>query len=442
MSVSAQAQELPRAGMLGVGGPTTGTGGAVVERIAPNSTAQALGLVAGDIITLFNGAPVTNMGDVVRAMPNARSGDVLRVQVKRGNANLQLQGPVKAKPLETYAGATVRYGAVTHNGGQLRDILVTPDNKPNAPIVYLIQGYTCYSIEANTPGGALYKELIEGLLARGIGFYRVEKAGIGDSRGGTSCAQGGFDAELDGFKAGYARLQSHYGIAPNRAFLLGHSMGGIQAPLVAAASGQNQPRGVAVYGTGLRNWHDYMVQVVGIQSFFSSGNDPAELEQALEIGRSVLKAIYLDGKTVAEAAALGPKEREFLVEFMDWDGSETLLYRTATYWRQLSGQRLTAAWRDTRAQVLSLYGEVDFAAVDATDQRRIADVANHYRPGSGQFVMVPRTGHGMQIEGTPGEVRAAARAGTAAPPTAKPYNAEITKLLADWVDASMLKPTL
>jgi pimeloyl-ACP methyl ester carboxylesterase len=277
-------------------------------------------------------------------------------------------------------------------------------------------------------------------LARGIGFYRVEKAGMGDSRGGTSCADGGFDSELEGFKAAYTRLNKDYGVAANRLFVLGHSMGGIQAPLVAASQAENQPRGVAVYGTGMRNWHDYMLQVVSIQAFYSSGMDPAELEATLEVGRPVLKAIYLDGKTVAEAAVMGPKEREFLVQFMNWDGSENLLFRKANYWSQVSAKRLTAAWRDTRGQVLSMYGESDFAAIDATDHRRIADIVNHYRPGSGQFVMVPKTGHSMQMDGTLEEVRNAARAGT--PVTNAPYNRDITKILADWIDASLLKPML
>jgi membrane-associated protease RseP (regulator of RpoE activity) len=156
----ALAQDLPRAGTLGVAGPTTGSGGAIVERVAPGSTAQAIGLVAGDIITQFNGAAVTNMADIVRTMPSIRGGDLIRLQVRRNNATLQLQGAVKAKPTEAYEGGTVRYGTVAHNGGQLRDILVTPSNKPNAPILYLIQGYSCYSIETSVPGGAYYKEMI------------------------------------------------------------------------------------------------------------------------------------------------------------------------------------------------------------------------------------------------------------------------------------------
>jgi pimeloyl-ACP methyl ester carboxylesterase len=437
---SARAQDLPRSALLGVSGSTTSTDGAVVERVTPNSTAQALGLLPGDVILTFNGGPVANMSDIVRAMQNVRANDTIRLQIKRGAQALALLGRAYPRPTETYAGASVRYGAVAHNGGLLRDILVMPEGKPDAPVVYLIQGYTCYSIEVGTPGGNFYKELIPGLIERGIGFYRVEKAGMGDSRGGTSCAEGGFDAELAGFKAAYAHLRTSLNIPANRIFLLGHSMGGTQAPMVAAASGEDHPRGVAVYGTALRNWHDYTLQVIGIQSFYANGSDPAGLEDLLEVGRPILKAIYQDGKSPAEVAASSPQAKEFLEEMLQWDGKETLLYRTATYWRELTAKRTTAAWRDTKAQVLAMYGESDFAAIDATDHIRIADIANHYRPGSGQYVFVPKTGHTMQMDGTMAEARAATQAGS--PPTNKPYNRDITKILADWVMASMGKPAL
>jgi pimeloyl-ACP methyl ester carboxylesterase len=127
---------------------------------------------------------------------------------------------------------------------------------------------------------------------------------------------------------------------------------------------------------------------------------------------------------------------------MNWTGGPDLLYRRHSYWSEVTSQRLTAAWRDTKGAVLSMYGESDSAAIDATDHQRIAQIANHYRPGSGQFVLVEKTGHSMQLDGTMAEVRAAAATpsnpGQPAPP--KPYNPEITSLLANWVDATMDKP--
>jgi pimeloyl-ACP methyl ester carboxylesterase len=437
MPAQGLAQDLPRAGSLGVSGATTGTGGAKVERVAPGSSAAAMGVLANDVILKFNGADISNFSEVVRAMSGVRGGETVTLNIARDGRPVVLRGEIKPRATETYDGATVTYGAVAHNGGLLRDILVVPAGKPNAPIMYLIAGYSCYSVETAAPGGNLYKELIAGLIARGIGFYRVEKAGMGDSRGGTSCADGDFDAELAGYKAGYEALMLRHRVSANRIFLLGHSMGGVQAPLIAASSGANQPAGVAVFGTALRNWHDYMLQVVGVQSFYANGEDPAKLEDVLEVGRPVLRAIFLEGKSPAEAAAISPQAREFMAQVMNWTEGPDLLFRRHTYWSQVSAQRLSAAWRDTKGEVLALYGEADFAAIDPTDHKRIADIANFYRPGSGQFKLIERTGHGMQIDGTMAQVREAAKSG--APQAPKPYNPQVTKVLADWVDASLAK---
>jgi pimeloyl-ACP methyl ester carboxylesterase len=437
LPVEGFAQDLPRAGSLGVSGATNGGGGAKIDRVGPDSSAAAMGLLANDIILKFNGSDVANMSDVVRGMANVRGGDTLTLNIVRDGRPIVIRGVVKPRATEQYAGATTSYGAVAHNGGLLRDILVMPADKPNAPVVYLVAGYSCYSVEASAPGGNLYKELITGLLARGIGFYRVEKAGMGDSRGGTNCSDGDFEAELAGYRAGYEALVSKHRVNSGRVFMLGHSMGGVQAPLIAAASGDNQPAGVAVFGTALRNWHDYMLQVVGVQAFYAHGEDPAKLEAVLEAGRPVLRAIFLEGKSPADAAAISPQAREFVTQFLNWSEGPDLLFRRHTYWSQVSAQRLSAAWRDTKGEVLAMYGEADFAAIDPTDHRRIADIANYYRPGTGQFKLVARTGHGMQIEGTMAEARDASKSPT--PQATKPFNPEVTKILADWVDASLAK---
>ena len=81
-----------------------------------------------------------------------------------------LRGTAIARPLEVFTGAHIDYGAVDFGGGQLRDIFVEPDGVAAAPIVFLIQGFSCATIEFPA-----YHRLGEELVRRGIGFYRVEK---------------------------------------------------------------------------------------------------------------------------------------------------------------------------------------------------------------------------------------------------------------------------
>jgi pimeloyl-ACP methyl ester carboxylesterase len=422
--------ELARRAALGVA-VETGEGGARVLSVAPGSTAAKAGLQPGDVVTRLNGAAVADHQALVVQAGRLRAGEAVDIAYLRDGASARGAAVAVARPQETYSGATARYGAVPFRGGLLRDILVTPAGaKADGPVVFLIQGYYCATMEGPTPDHA-YRALIQGLADRGIATYRVEKPGMGDSQGGPTCLQSDFATELDAFRAGLAALTRDHGVAPGRVVLLGHSMGGLEAPLLAA---EGEPvRGVAVYGTVLRNWRDYLQDVFRVQGFYSAGADPVELATLGEAMRPLLDRIFNESVPLRQIAADDPEQAELLREVLEWDGEEQILGRSAAYWRQIAQQPLTAAWRDSRAPVLAVYGEADFAAIDDRDHRLIAEVVNHYRPGTGRFVMLARTGHGFGLDGARDGARDAARAaGGTLPP--QPFNPELTRVLADWID--------
>jgi alpha-beta hydrolase superfamily lysophospholipase len=136
--------------------------------------------------------------------------------------------------MESYERAIATYGAVAFRGGVLRDIMVTPDTaKEDGPVVYLLQGYCRATMEG--PNAARpYRARAQGLADRGIATYRVEKPGMGDSQGGLSCFGMDFDNELSAFRERLRTLINTYGVVPSRIVLLGHSMGGVEAPVLAA----------------------------------------------------------------------------------------------------------------------------------------------------------------------------------------------------------------
>lgn len=100
-------------------------------------------------------------------------------------------------------------------------------------------------------------------------------------------------------------------------------------------------------------------------------------------------------------------------------------------WRQIADQRLAAAWRAGSAPALTLYGEADFAAINDRDHRLVLDILNDYRPSrTATSRFLPRTGHGIGLEGTRAQARSAAAGG--APPPA-PFNPEFGRVLREWV---------
>lgn len=435
------ADPLVRAASLGVapGDPPaevasalSGTPGLYVRLVVPGSNAERLGIRAGDVVLAVNGKPVAGAADVAAA--GLRDGTPLRVEVWRARARLSLSGQAVGNPPERYEGAEVTYGAVPFRGGLLRDITVAPAGRPDAPVVFIIQGYDCGSMESPDPDQH-YRRLTRGLLARGIATYRVEKPGVGDSRGTPACADIDLETEVAAFRAAYDKLTGTGRVPPSRVFLFGHSMGGIEAPLLVSAL-PRPPGGVAVFGTALRPWYDYIVGLMQFQGLMYRDEDPVAAARATAASREALRLFLLERKTPAEIVQADPGHAQGLRDSHGWEGGERLLGRHYAFWQQVANAPLVEAWRDTKAPVLVLHGASDIQAVNGEDHRLIADVVNHYRPGSACFVQFAGTDHGWNLTGDRATIRRQAREGTT-PPGRPPVNPRVAEVLADWVQARL-----
>jgi pimeloyl-ACP methyl ester carboxylesterase len=432
LAAAPAAAQLPRRAQLGIVMPPDRQQGqgAVVGQVVRGGTAAALGMQAGDTIVRVNDSAVARPQDLGPTLGRFYGGTPIRLIVRRGDRDVQLSGAGVERPRDAFANARVDYGAVPFRGGQLRDILVMPEGVANPPVVFLLQGFSCVTME-----GPFYRPLIEALLREGIGFYRVEKAGIGDSAGGVNCADIDFATELDGFRSAYRHLTGARGVNADRVFMLGHSMGGFQAPFLAA---ERPPRGVAIYGAGLRNWADYNLDLVRFQSFLLFGQDPVAAAEQAESYREALRRFYFGREAPAAVAVASEVNARALREVMAWDGGERVLGRHYKFTQDLAHQPLTAAWRDARTNVLAIYGESDLVALFDEDHRIIADIANHYRRGSGRYVEIARTAHTMDIVGDRPELRRRTVAAGAIP--TGEFNPEIARVLAGWIRESMARP--
>ena len=399
-SAGAQKLQLPRRASLGAMiGP--GQGGVLLKEVLPGSTADVLQLKAGDVITSVNEMPIRAPEELVRAVHPLRSGDKLSVDYLRAGKVLHAHGKSVARKLENYAGATTTYGAFQFHNARVRDIFVQPLGKPSAPVVFEIQGYTCATIEAQDPAG-LYGGLARDFVDAGIGFYRAEKPGMGDSSDEIRCEDIDYKTELDAFRTAYAHLVHDLKVSPDRIVMLGHSLGGLEAPMLAA---EIPPRGVAVYGTVLKNWADYSIDIARYQDFLMNGRDPVAEAEANDAAAVVLRKFYVDGLTPQQIIAGDPAAAKILKDQIAWDGGSNAFGRSVAFAQQLPALPLTRAWRDTKSQVLSLYGASDEVALFGTDQQMIAEIVNWYRPGTARYTEVPGTMHLMDWVGDRHEFR-------------------------------------
>jgi dienelactone hydrolase len=238
--------ELPRRAWFGVA-LAPHESGAVVTSVVPGSSAAAEGIQAGDVIRAVDGTVPRSPDDVVGAVSRHRAGETAVIDLVRAGVTERRTVALRSLPLETLPGVRFDYGAVTlADGSRLRTIVSVPERQEGRlPAVLLLQGGGCGSVD--TPMAADFGQsgLVRTIAAQGFVTMRVEKSGVGDSQG-PPCSAIGYAQELDGFRSALAALKQRPPVDPNRVYLLGISLGGVFAPLIA---GENRVRGIIVYGT-------------------------------------------------------------------------------------------------------------------------------------------------------------------------------------------------
>lgn len=237
---------LPRRPALGVGlGPADG--GAVVTAVQAGSAAETDGIKTGDVIRTVDGSPVRVPGDVIAAVARHRAGETMQVEIVRSGTPAPHAVRLGSLARETMPGVTFEYGAVAlADGSRLRTIVTVPEGeRSRRPAVLLLPGGGCGSVDTPNSPDLAQPGLMRTLAARGYVTMRVEKSGVGDSTG-PACETIGYFQELDGYRAALAALKRHSAVDADRVILLGISLGGVFAPVLA---NESSVRGVVVYGT-------------------------------------------------------------------------------------------------------------------------------------------------------------------------------------------------
>jgi len=237
---------LPRRPALGVGlGPADG--GAVVTAVLPGSAAEADGLKTGDVIRTVDGSPVRVPADIIASVARHRAGETLQLEIARAGTPAPHAVRLGSLLRETMPGVTFEYGAVAlADGSRLRTIVTVPEaERSRRPAVLLLPGGGCGSVDTPMAPDVAQPGLMRTLAARGYVTMRVEKSGVGDSSG-PACDTIGYFQELDGYRAALAALKRHPAVDADRVSLLGISLGGVFAPVLA---NESSVRGIVVYGT-------------------------------------------------------------------------------------------------------------------------------------------------------------------------------------------------
>ncbi len=388
---------LPRRVWLGAGfGPRTREELALpdsqllISEVAPGGTAAAAGVHVGDILLAINDTPLKNWNEIAPLLRIPKPGDNGFVTVRRDDKPLRLAVTWVSTPLETIAGATVRYSTLDAPAGYtLRTIIAAP-NRPatdtrRLPAFLYVQGLACSSIDRPTMNGLPDVELPRELAANGFLTLRVDKPGLGDSQG-PPCDQITFAEELDVYRAAFDKLASLPEVDPSRVYIFGYSFGGVFAPFIA--EGKNVA-GIAVYGTHARTWLEYELENTRRQMTVL-GESPATASERLQHVGSFQSMLLLRKMTPAEIFAERP-DLKFEAPLMD----DTHQYgRHARFFHELQERNIAQAWQNLVApNVLALHGEYDWVS-SPEDAELIARIATNAE-GQGEMQSLPGLDHGM-----------------------------------------------
>jgi len=364
--------------------------GVEILRILPTSTAAAIGLHAGDVITAFDGAVMPAPQVFTQAVARKKGGESVDIVYWRDGRRHAQKIRLTPMPRETSDAYAIEYGSVPSAGGRLRLVWTRPASAPAGrrfPALLIVQGIGTFTMEnVPVPGGG-YAAIIDDFARRGYVTLRVDKPGCGDSEGGP-LRDVDFDTQLDGFRQALRVLEADPQVDPARVLVFGHSMGGVWAPLLA---GEMPVRGIAVYGTFARTWLEYLLENNRRQAALA-GTPAAAVDSSL--WNDADATYWLDREGLAPRAAIA--QRPTLRAWADSSLTQDTYYSGLHYnfVRQLAAKNLGAAWERFPGKALALWGRADFISGEE-DHRLIARIVNHAHPGHGEFRVVEDSDHGF-----------------------------------------------
>ena len=386
------AQELRRSGFLGVqivavpeavrtdlGLPSDA--GVLVQALVEGGSAKSAGIEPDDVITYVGDHRVTGVADFVQVARGLREGDTPAVVIRRRRASVTLSVLVRPRPYERASDVNVEYGSIAVDGTLRRTIITAPRTPGRHPGVLYVNGLGCFSQESLdiTSNDA---KLLYGLTRAGFVTMRVEKSGMGDSEG-PACSSPAVDfrAELRGYAAGLRALKQRSFVDPRAVFLVGLSLGGVEAPILAA---EEEVRGIVVVNTVAKPLFEYLLDTRRRQMVLQ--HRPFD-----ETDRSMLLAERCNHRMLIE------KQEPDAILAATPECADHIQYPAPfTLLQQWADVNVAAAWKAVDRPVLIVFGTSDYVSTIADDPY-LAAMINAFHPGAATMASIPNMDHSLSM---------------------------------------------
>jgi hypothetical protein len=391
LSTVANAGEAPtlrRAGYLGVQvGLVTGevrqrlklgpAGGVLVQGLLANGAAGDAGLQVDDVLLALGGKPIADNVAFVGMVGRMRAGDRVRLDYERAGEMRTTELVMKARPYESAPDVDTRYSAVRVDDHWQRTILTAPRAGGPHPAVLFLNGIGCFSQESLQVSSTDVK-LLYGLTRAGFVTMRVEKSGIGDSEG-PSCQDPrvDFEAEIRGYVAGLKALRADPGVDPSKVFVMGLSVGGVEAPIVAREA---PVKGIVVLNTVAKPFLEYLLETRRRQGVLR-GTPYDELDNRMRTNERCNHRLLVEREAPEEIVRKEPGCKDWIAYPAPY-----------SYMRQWASVNPGEAWKPVEAPVLVVSGQYDHVAM-TDDSPYLRDMINSFHAGHATFASIPDMDH-------------------------------------------------
>ena len=333
-----------------------------------------------------------------------QGGASLPLTLKKTDRPSERRRPQTPKPPFPYHAVPLTYENKA-GGVRLAGTLTVPQGAGSFPAVILISGSGAQDRDETILGHKPFLVLADHLTRRGIAVLRVDDRGVGGSSGKVvSSTSEDFAGDVE---AGIATLKARPDINPKAIGLIGHSEGGIIAPLVATRS-SDVAFIVLLAGTGLPG-NEILISQVGLL-LKASGADQDKVDAGVRRQRRLLAAVKTakdDPKAKEALRAIVEEMRDDLPEpaRKDFDESRKAINaqiaQLYTRWIQFF---LTYDPRPTlarvRCPVLALNGAND---LQVAPHENLTEIEKALRSGGNDRVVIkelPRLNHLFQTSET------------------------------------------
>jgi alpha-beta hydrolase superfamily lysophospholipase len=340
--------------------------GIFVRGLAEGGSAKDAGIRPNDIITGVNGRNVLDVQDFIRTAKSLRQGDEAVILLRRGGERITIKVPVKPRPYETAADVEVSYREIVVDGSPRRVIVTAPKASGRHPAVLYLTGIGCFSQES-LDLGAPDAKLLYGLSRAGFVTMRVEKTGMGDSEGPPcDSAMSDLQAEVRSYVAGARALKQYSFVDSTKLFLLGLSIGGVEAPLVAE---RERVEGLIVVNTVAKPFLEYLLETHRRQ--LELNHIPYdEIDRRMRLEEKCNHRLLIEKQTPEQVLT-------------DMPGcGEAITYPAPyTFMQEWADLDMAKEWKGVDSPVLIIYGTSDYIASNA-DHPYLAAIINSYHPGN------------------------------------------------------------